>query len=1314
MRNTKIIRILNLVFIFNSVVWAKVTFFTEDFNSVWTSTNPPSEWRIINDSLGSRTWDRDSAGFYWQDNHSGYAQIAHASERRFQHQDSDSLISPVINCYRYRNIVLRCSTFFQHIQAPYSAKIVGSIDGGRTYPYLIRNYFGESFSTVQLESINLDWAWEQESVCLAWVFAGNLTNINFWCLDDVSLTGDSVYDNDIACTEILQPFEIQPPIDCTVKVRIANVGKNDLANIYINCKIYGASGDSVHFASAYIDNLEANNTLEVNLAPPWTVPDIPTTYLVKAWSIVSGDENPTNDTINKNITIGSVQELSYFSGVPAAGENFPIGNQGFGVKFTPSFYPAIISQVDCYLYSNLPMVNYRYKIRVVDDDGVNSTPGTTLFETPVVSGHPEWNFVYINPDTIFITQGSVYIFYMQVDDVPFAPFLYHDGSRTDSVQYYKYVDSTYIPDYPDGDWCLKLKVEYLNLIRRNNDVRTVYISLPNDIFLRRPFEYTTKVKAWVENIGLNDQINFAVSCTVKSYFGGWQRYFDVETIPSLAAGQGTFVEFSPPWQVRYDELREITVNTHLPGDQNLHNNKKSKLCFNTTGMFSKYDSISNYAWVDSDSGGVAYNWIEPIDANLAIDCGDDTIVPLPQLLFPFPFFDSVYNYIYVSTNGFISFSNSPSSPFNCSIPNSQLPNCAVYVFWDDLVLPIDQTAKIYYQIIGSAPNRKLVITWYNIARKGTDYSNRLNFQIILCENGDIICQYQDVLCGAQWADYGKDATVGIENQDGTQGLLYLFGSDTAVVYWPENRLSNQRAIKFYKQYVDIAPIAILTPQDSLVPSSIQPQVQIKNLGASLAEQISVYFHMSPDYSDSATIQSLQPNEVQIVSFRPIYRSTGKYYVVCSTKCYQDQNYTNNILQDSFLVLTWVLKAPIPSGEEISKVKNGALTYDQMFNKIFALKGGNRNDFWCYDIATNTWESLPRMPRLPSNKKPKAGCALTYKEGKIYALKGGNTRDFYEYTPKDLNPSLPDSLRWKNLSPIQDTLYTRKKPKDGAALVFCPLNGLIYAILGNNTNVLLAYNPQNNHWYHQTQFEGKKMGKGASMTYYDGKLYIFPGKGSRELLQYDITQGQVIVCSIPGGKNKVKGGGASTCQSGLGTIYFFIGGNTQKFFRYNINNSTFDSLTPIPLGPHPQTGRPKTKVKDGAALVATPSDLVYAFKGGGTYEFWAYSYLGDLGDKCIITSNSDTIINSENVATENLVFKRNLYCLNYSLNQTSNVKLELYSITGQYVKTLINQEQLAGRYTLEIPLDRLKISNGIYFIKGYIGYNKVSHKIVKLR
>lgn len=1300
-----------------SGAFADTTFFSENFNSDWSTTNPPSGWKI--DTLGTYDWNRDSAGMHWSNNHSGYTQLSYDKGVRSDNE-IDSLISPIIDGWRYRDIVLRCSTFFRHSQGYYTAKILGSTNGGRTYPHTIRNYYGEWFGSPQLELIDLDWAQEKDSIRIAWVFSGNITDISFWCLDNVSLTGKYVYDTDAACIEIIKPFITQPPGECTVRVRIANVGKSDLTTFWVHSAIFDFIGSQAHSCSLSIDSLPYNDTIDINLIPAWTVPITPTSYRVQAWTKVLGDQDNSNDTTEKNFSVSWIQTIRYSDDNPAVAQNLPIGEQGWGVKFTPNFYPAQVNQVECYLGTGI--ISYRFKIRIVDDDGPNDTPGTTLYETPVITGNEEWNSVYLTSESIYITSGALYMFYIQFDDVPLAPSLFHDNTPS-SIQYYKYIDSSYVLDFPDGDWLFHFSFQYLPLVQTDYDLRTVYISNPRDEFVRRPDVYQTTVKARIENIGRNDASNFAVSCTIKSHYGGWVQYTEAESIQFLAAGQDTIVEFFPAWTVRFDELTEISVLTYLATDQNRTNNRKTKLCFNTAGKFFNRDSISGYAWVDSDSvGGPIYSWIEPTIADLATDIGDDTILSLPRLEFSFPYYDSVYNQVYVSTNGYLTFANAqPSAPINSTIPDAQSPNCALYPFWDDLILPSDQSGKIYYQTIGSAPNRQFILTWYNVARKNTDYSQRLNFQVILDEDGIITFQYKDVLCDTQSANYGKDATIGIENKDGSNGLQYLFGSETQIVNWPENKLSSQRAIKFYKQLWDVGLIAILSPQDTLVPGSIVPQVSIKNLGTEIAETVKVYLSIQPDYDAFRIIPIMYPGNQSTIQFPGLDKDIGKYAITCSTSYGRDQYFQNNIIQDSFLVATWVLKPPIPPGPEINKVKNGALAYSPDFNKIYALKGGNRNDFWCYDIASNQWESLPRMPTAPSRRKPKAGCALTYRQGKIYAFKGGNTRDFYEYTPYEYDPYLSDSLRWRLLAPVQDSLYTPKKLKDGAGLVYSPFDGLIYAIFGNSTDVLVTYNPGTNSWHHETNTpEYVKIKDGGSITYHNRILYIFPGKGSRDLWRYDVSQHQWLTekCTIPGLKNKVKSGGASTCQSGLGIIYFFIGGNKQNLWKYTIGNNSFDSLTPIPLGLDLRSGKLRTKVKKGAAIVATPLDLIYAFKSGGTYEFWAYAFWGEphetqLTDDNIKSDNSYST--KRNTQTFSVISSINLSCITYTLKEKNMVQLNLYSLTGQLIKTLCHQEQTPGTY--KILWDDIgkngEIKKGIYFIKGYIGSEKLSQKIIKI-
>lgn len=157
--------------------------------------------------------------------------------------------------------------------------------------------------------------------------------------------------------------------------------------------------------------------------------------------------------------------------------------------------------------------------------------------------------------------------------------------------------------------------------------------------------------------------------------------------------------------------------------------------------------------------------------------GDDaaTTVSLP---FSFPFYGTSVNQIGVSTNGFVSLK--PSSDLgDVMIPNPNEPNGAVFAMWDDLVTG----DGIYTATVGTAPNRKFVIEWRNTFFFGGD-PDVVNFEIVLGENGQITTQYTG---SSGQRGRGTDASIGIENPTGSDGIQYSFhqaalDGDQAVVY----------------------------------------------------------------------------------------------------------------------------------------------------------------------------------------------------------------------------------------------------------------------------------------------------------------------------------------------------------------------------------------------------------------------------------------------------------------------------------------------------------------------------------------------------
>jgi subtilisin family serine protease len=163
--------------------------------------------------------------------------------------------------------------------------------------------------------------------------------------------------------------------------------------------------------------------------------------------------------------------------------------------------------------------------------------------------------------------------------------------------------------------------------------------------------------------------------------------------------------------------------------------------------------------------------------------GDDnaTQVDLP---FSFDFYGQTYNTAYVATNGFINFLGFDATFFNNPIPDGNSPNAAIYPYWDDMF--VDGEASVFTASFGSAPDRQFLIEWRNVAYFA-DFSRRVDFEIVLHENGQILTQYRNI--DADGREQGDSATIGIENEDGSIALQYSF--NTPSVGSPEFAVSYQ-------------------------------------------------------------------------------------------------------------------------------------------------------------------------------------------------------------------------------------------------------------------------------------------------------------------------------------------------------------------------------------------------------------------------------------------------------------------------------------------------------------------------------------------
>jgi subtilisin family serine protease len=174
------------------------------------------------------------------------------------------------------------------------------------------------------------------------------------------------------------------------------------------------------------------------------------------------------------------------------------------------------------------------------------------------------------------------------------------------------------------------------------------------------------------------------------------------------------------------------------------------------------------------------NYVEA-DTPLALT-GDDaaTAVPLP---FPMFYYGKNYNTAFVSTNGHINFLAANTSFSNVAIPAVGTPNAALYPFWDDML--VDNSSRMFTKVLGAAPNREFVVEWRNAAFFGAT-ALRVDFEAVLSENGEVSFRYRN-LDPAAPRETGNSATVGIENETGTDALQFSFNAST---------LSDSQSIRF--------------------------------------------------------------------------------------------------------------------------------------------------------------------------------------------------------------------------------------------------------------------------------------------------------------------------------------------------------------------------------------------------------------------------------------------------------------------------------------------------------------------------------------
>lgn len=207
------------------------------------------------------------------------------------------------------------------------------------------------------------------------------------------------------------------------------------------------------------------------------------------------------------------------------------------------------------------------------------------------------------------------------------------------------------------------------------------------------------------------------------------------------------------------------------------------------------DNYGNF-WIDSDEpSGPAFEWIDisGTGQNITASFDDDNVVGPLELGFDFRFYGSIYQDIFVGSNGLVGFSLADlDSRVNTPLPTAGTPNNVIAWLWDDMNINDDDntTAQVYYDTTGD----RAIIQFVDYPEYSADPGDVITLQVIIEADGLIKLQYLTIAPGFDIAS----STVGIENALGTDGLEviyqapYLHDSLAIWIYQPRPWLTVDR------------------------------------------------------------------------------------------------------------------------------------------------------------------------------------------------------------------------------------------------------------------------------------------------------------------------------------------------------------------------------------------------------------------------------------------------------------------------------------------------------------------------------------------
>jgi hypothetical protein len=543
----------------------------------------------------------------------------------------------------------------------------------------------------------------------------------------------------------------------TLDVALDITGANSFSDIQTIASLAPGAAVNVSFNS-FNPTVTGNNTITVS------VPD--------------DDYNTDNDYVVEQEVSTNAYSYAY-STTPFGSVGFTGNSCDFVARFTTNA-ATTVNQVGVYFRQG----GQPFKIGIWDKsatgvpgsllwESASQTSVTGVFTLPILPGIPV-------SDTFFIgvrQTGTVNIQFAYQLEAPIRPSTFFLASPSGSTGW-----TDFAPGNP-----FRFMIEPRLTI--TNDVGVSFI---NDPLNGSSIDNCGIVpKATVVNFGSNDQSSpFDVTYQIKQ--AGTTVYSSTKAI-SLLSGQSDTVQFDL-FNGSVSGIDSSFVFTSLATD-GARNNDTLVNSFTTANYSYALPTAGsgNYEFANSTSCATpsaikpVYNWITETSNEINWGSnGNDSILSTPITLpFTFNYFNTDYTQLWLCSNGWVSFTN----PAGISAAVSHTPVSIPLAGGLDnyiaaLLTNLDVTnatyadAHTYYG--GDAT--QLVITFKNAHLFGSA-SDFVTFQLILKPNGEILIQYNaDESSTPLPGSIINNASAGIENAGGTQGILYRLNQNRGPLF----------------------------------------------------------------------------------------------------------------------------------------------------------------------------------------------------------------------------------------------------------------------------------------------------------------------------------------------------------------------------------------------------------------------------------------------------------------------------------------------------------------------------------------------------